>query len=165
MYVPPRPFSSRTSEQTLSKNARSWVTSRSAVSCSAWSASSKYSTPAALKWFVGSSSKSTSGFCSIAAASATRLRCPPERTPHSRSMNGLQPSRSSIARTFSSVVHASKRSISSRAFSNRRCPFSPPASFNAALYSRTHRITGRSDARMASTTAKSGASTGSCSRK
>mmetsp|Transcript_4223 Transcript_4223/g.19144 ORF Transcript_4223/g.19144 Transcript_4223/m.19144 type:complete len:150 (-) Transcript_4223:604-1053(-) len=92
---PPTPSSSRISGQTTSMNARSCDTRSTAVLDISLTRFSSHSTPSTLRWFVGSSRTSRSGSSMSAAASATRLRCPPDSSPILRDMNSSHPSISS----------------------------------------------------------------------
>mmetsp|Transcript_25034 Transcript_25034/g.61717 ORF Transcript_25034/g.61717 Transcript_25034/m.61717 type:complete len:117 (-) Transcript_25034:465-815(-) len=93
--------------------ARSWLTRSTVVVLISFSFISSHSTPSTLRWFVGSSRISRSGSSMSAAASATRLRCPPLSSPMRRSMKSVQPSCSSAACALVSVSHALSESISS----------------------------------------------------
>mmetsp|Transcript_10740 Transcript_10740/g.39801 ORF Transcript_10740/g.39801 Transcript_10740/m.39801 type:complete len:270 (+) Transcript_10740:1416-2225(+) len=150
---------------TASMNARSCDTNNVAVFVICCNRCSSHSTPSTERWFVGSSRINRSGSSIKAAASATRLRCPPESSPIFRDRNSLHPSLSSAACALVSVSHASSVSICSNTaaiFDSSMCP--ALASAMTFSYRRNSRISGVSLVYTASNTPSSGSNGGSCSR-
>mmetsp|Transcript_9093 Transcript_9093/g.26176 ORF Transcript_9093/g.26176 Transcript_9093/m.26176 type:complete len:131 (+) Transcript_9093:504-896(+) len=104
---------SKTWLATLSRNARSCVAMSTAMSPAATVLSS-HSMAKKSRWFVGSSSSSTSGLRMSADASATRFLSPPERSDSSRCFSPLM---SSPSRTWSMYVWTDQASSASISFS------------------------------------------------
>mmetsp|Transcript_25296 Transcript_25296/g.63348 ORF Transcript_25296/g.63348 Transcript_25296/m.63348 type:complete len:124 (-) Transcript_25296:512-883(-) len=115
------------SGHTASMNARSCDTSSTVVLSMDCSRVSSHSTPSTDKWLVGSSNTSRSGSSISAAASATRLRCPPLSSPILRSINSVQPNLSSAAAALDSVSHPCSASMASSASAMSRSFTSPRA--------------------------------------
>mmetsp|Transcript_12206 Transcript_12206/g.48980 ORF Transcript_12206/g.48980 Transcript_12206/m.48980 type:complete len:260 (+) Transcript_12206:231-1010(+) len=163
---PPTPSSSSMSGQTLSMNARSCETSSTAVLVISLTRFSSHSTPSTDRWFVGSSRTRRSGSSMSAAASATRLRCPPESSPILRFMKSSHPSISSAMCALFSVSHALFESISSRMLAMAFSDTSSPAATLAIMpsYRRSKRNSGVSRVYTASNTLSSSSNGGSCSR-
>mmetsp|Transcript_36249 Transcript_36249/g.116739 ORF Transcript_36249/g.116739 Transcript_36249/m.116739 type:complete len:227 (+) Transcript_36249:138-818(+) len=127
------PWSSTISRATAERKARSCVTSSTAVSRREEISASSQPMPKMSRWLVGSSSKSTSGFASSAAARASRLRCPPDSDIASERRSERTLSRSHSLRISLSSAHAPFASIASLARCSRAAaPTPPPASTSAA---------------------------------
>mmetsp|Transcript_6593 Transcript_6593/g.16958 ORF Transcript_6593/g.16958 Transcript_6593/m.16958 type:complete len:172 (-) Transcript_6593:15-530(-) len=71
---------------TASRKARSWLTTSRTTSSSVWRYRSSHNSAGQSRWFVGSSSRSTSTSDTSARAMATRIRHPPDKATVASSM-------------------------------------------------------------------------------